>query len=83
MTYRLTLTGDDLRTIGFVGSRYAWSDALWRLCNEGENDLAEHEAWTLREAFDADTVGGHGLFPMLDGNSELSRKLLHLWDTIV
>lgn len=82
MTYKLNLTHDDIRTIAFVGHRYNWSDALWRY-SDGEHDIPEPEAWAIREAFEADTEGGHSPFPMLDPRSELASKLLRFWDSIV
>lgn len=83
MTYRLDLTQSDIDTASFVGNRYDWSLALLRLCSEGENELAEHEAWELFEAFQKDTDGGHNFFPMLDPRSDLSGKLYRLMDKIV
>lgn len=32
MSYRLTLTPDDWRALDFIGGRYSWSDALYRIC---------------------------------------------------
>lgn len=82
MSYTLTLTDEDIKTIAFVGGRYEWSKALLRL-DVGENILSELEAWLIREAFDSDTEGGHGYFPMLDGRSELASKLTAFADSIV
>lgn len=82
MTYKLNLTHDDIQTIAFVGHRYCWSEALWHL-DDGEHDISELEAWAIREAFEADTEGGHSPFPMLDPRSELADKLYRLWDSIV
>lgn len=83
MAYTLELTAQDIDTALFVGDRYCWSAALTRLCEEGRNELAEPDAWTLREAFEADTESGHSLFPMLDSRSELADKLVSFLDRIV
>lgn len=80
--YTLTLTEGDLKTIAWVGNRYCWSDALSGL-EVGENTLAEHEAWEIRDEFEKDTEGGHSPFPLLAPDSELYAKLLHFWDSIV
>lgn len=80
--YTLALTSEDIDTIGFVGGRYAWSEALGSM-GEGDNPLAEHEAWALQEAFEADTEGGHSFFPMLSHESELAGKLFALMESIV
>lgn len=80
--YVLTLTEADVRDIAFVGDRYAWSDAL-RSLDAGENQLAEHEAWRIAEAFATDTEGGHQPFPMLDPRSDLARRLTAFWNSIV
>ena len=81
MAYTLTLTNDDIRTISFVGGRYAWSDAL-RGMDTGTHELTEPEAWELSEAFESDTEGGHSPFPML-GPIDLRDKLNRLWESIV
>lgn len=80
--YTLTLDASDLCTIGFIGHRYGWSEALSSL-GEGNNALAEHEAWELLSAFESDTEGGHSFFPMLSHDSELAGKLFALMDEIV
>ena len=80
--YLLTLTEDDVRSIAFVGGRYAWSNALQQL-EAGENHLEEPEAWHIAEAFEADTEGGHEPFPMLDHRSDLASKLTAFWASIV
>lgn len=80
--YRLELTAEDALTIAFVGARYAWSEALIGLA-EGVCELSEVEAWAIAEAFDADTEGGHTMFPMLAPNSELFAKLLSFRERIV
>ena len=82
MAYTLTLTEEDIQTIAFVGGRYAWSDALTGL-DVGDNELAEHEAWELSEAFHRDTEGNHSPFPMLDERSDLATKLYEFWESIV
>jgi hypothetical protein len=73
--YRLDLTAEDVLTIAFVGVRYAWSEVLIDL-GEGENEIDEAEAWCIADAFDADTEGGHAMFPLLAPDSELFAKLL-------
>lgn len=88
MSYRIELTSDDVRTLVFVGGRYAWSDALLAHVFEEDDgsatvDLAEHEAWELGSAIESDTEGGHSHFPMLDHRSELARKLFEFIDSIV
>lgn len=84
MAYRINLTEEDIDTIDFVGHRYAWSEALQGLASEpGELVLAEHEAWELAEAFESDCEGGHSMFPMLDTDSDLYRKLWAFLDRIV
>ena len=82
MTYHLVLTELDVRTIAFVGDRYAWSDAL-RTLEVGDNELTEPEAWRIKEAFESDMEGGHSPFPLLDEYSELHGKLVAFWDRIV
>lgn len=80
--YFLALTEDDVRTIAFIGDRYDWSNAL-RLLDAGENQLAEHEAWRIADAFASDTEGGHTPFPMLDPQSDLFAKLTAFCASIV
>lgn len=82
MAYKLVLTADDITTIDFVSSGYAWADAL-SCYEEGENTLTESDAWDLKESFESDTEGGHSLFPMLDERSELYAKLLAFMESIV
>jgi len=65
--YKLDLTENDIKTISFVGHRYAWSDALKNM-QQGANEIPEHEAWEITRAFEDDTEGGHSPFPMLAGN---------------
>lgn len=80
--YSLTLTAEDLSAIAWVGNRYGWSEALSSM-GEGENELAEHEAWEILSAFEADTEGGHQFFPCLNPESELAGKLFALMDSVV
>lgn len=80
--YTLTLSEEDIEAITFVGYRYCWADALRHL-EVGDNHLAEHEAWEIKEAFETDTEGGHSPFPMLDPRSELAAKLVDFWNSIV
>ena len=81
--YKLELTPDDMKTLSFVGGRYAWSDTILRLCQEGINQIPEPQAWTIREAIGKDIEGGHIPFPMLSPHCQLWRKLVKLWDEIV
>lgn len=81
--YKLELTHADVEAIAMVGNRYHWSAALEQLTGPGINELAEHEAWQLRDAFEADMEGGHSPFPLLNPDSLLSAKLYRLWDSIV
>ena len=80
--YLLTLTDQDIETIAFVGGRYCWSDALRSLA-AGDNELTESEAWVISEAIEADMVGGHDAYPMLDTSSTLCTKLHSLYQSIV
>jgi len=80
--YTLTLTEEEVGTIAFVGGRYAWSASLLALL-PGENQLTEPEAWSIKEAFESDTEGGHQPFPMLDSRSDLLAKLMTFWNSIV
>ena len=81
MAYTLDLTHDDINTIAFVGARYCWSDVIPLI--EGPQEIVEHEAWEMIEAFDRDTEGGHSMFPMLDHNSDLADKLIHFYGSVV
>lgn len=45
--------------------------------------MPEHKGWELNEAFDEDTEGGHSFFPMLDGNSNLAKKLMEFYEQTV
>ena len=81
--YKLELTEREMSDIHFVGYRYSWSDTLDRHCIAGLNEIPEHVAWEIRDAFDADTEGGHSMFPMLDSRSELADKLYAFYDSIV
>ena len=87
--YKIELTAEDIDTLNFVGGRYAWSDALLRLgpcVEEGETytvlELSEAEAWTLQEAFESDTEGGHRMFPML-ADCSLRERLIEFYNSIV
>ena len=80
--YHLELNEADVRTIAFVGARYAWSEALLAL-DVGRNELDEVDAWRIKDAIESDMVGGHSAFPMLDSRSELYRKLDGFWRGIV
>lgn len=81
--YTLTLTPEDISDIHFVGGRYFWSEALSECCGEGRNELPEHVAWEILDAFERDTEGGHSFFPMLDLGSELARKLFAFMEAII
>lgn len=80
--YNLHLTDDDVRTIDFVGYRYAWSQWLQDNCQTGDNELPEHVAWELQSACKSDTDGNHSMFPMLDLRSHLAKKLRRLLNAI-
>ena len=80
--YILNLTELDVDTITFVGSRYGWSNALLPYCG-GRNEIPEHEAWGLAEAFESDCEGGHSMFPMLSHDSRLYAKLAAFVEDIV
>ena len=82
MTYRISLSEEDVETIAFVGDRYAWSESI-RALEVGVNELTEAEAWTIRDAIEADMEGGHSPFPMLDHRSHLCEKLTVFWNSIV
>ena len=82
MFYILHLTSEDVETIGFVGDRYFWSEALADL-EEGDNEVSESDAWGISAAFEADTEGGHDMFPMLDRHSDLCERLLEFYDGII
>lgn len=82
MSYRLTLTAEDIEAIAFAGDRYSWSEALSRL-DVGENEISEAEAWELVRAFEADTEGGHSPFPLLEPRSRLHERLMVFWTSIV
>ena len=80
--YTLELSEQDVKTIGFVGYRYGWSDSLSHL-SAGINEIPEHEAWEINEACESDTEGGHSFFPMLDPRSDLAGKLSDFLQSIV
>ena len=80
--YTLTLTTAEIAAIHFIGFRYNWSSALENLgVDVGDNHFAEHVAWELADAFEADTEGGHSPFPM--AGPDLCAKLQDFWDSIV
>ena len=83
--YSLTVDADGADAITFAGYRYQWSDTLESLGydTEGIHDIPEHEAWELNDAFQADTEGGHGLFPSLAQDSKLAENLFSLIERIV
>ena len=77
-----------MKTIQFVGGRYAWSEALSSAANEEDDgtatiELEEHEAWEMAEAFKSDTEGGHSYFPLHDIASQLASKHFTFIDSIV
>lgn len=78
MTYQLELTEDDIDTIAFIGGRYSWPSSLMHLAS-GLNEIEEHEAWEILEAFEDEDF----TFPMLDPHSELAEKLLAFWQSVV
>jgi hypothetical protein len=82
MSYKLTLTEADCKTISWVGTRYEWSWALYGF-GAGEHEISEALAWELKEAFEQDTEGGHSMFPLLDQRSELCEKLSRFYNEIV
>jgi len=81
--YKLHLTEEEMQTIYYVGHRYNWSDWLNMNCNIGDNELPEHVAWEMEKEFLNDATGGHGMFPMLDRQSDLWVKLHKLLEEIV
>lgn len=87
--YRLEITKEEARAVAFSGGRYSWSKALGDLLRFEDDgtpaplELREAEAWELRDAFEEDTEGGHSYFPLLDGRSDLARKLFAFLDSIV
>lgn len=84
MAYKLILTEADVKTIRHIGwTAYSWSAALYGF-EAGEHVIPEHEAWELREAFEADTEGGHAYFPCLDHKtSGLATRLFRFMNSIV
>lgn len=83
MSYTITLSAEDIRTIAWVGPRYCWSTWACRRLSEGANTLAEHEAWDFKEAIQADMEGNHAPFPLLNPSSELYQRLMAFLDSIV
>ncbi len=80
--YKLHLTQADIDTIAYIDYRYNWSKILSGY-GPGTNEISEHIAWEIRDAFDSDTEGGHSIFPMLDPDSNLYDKLLKFYEEIV
>jgi hypothetical protein len=83
MGYELNLSEDDMSAVCFSGGRYEWSRALLFYLTEGHNEVPEHVAWELAEAFKSDTEGGHSPFPLLSPDCKLYTKLSDFWDSIV
>jgi len=83
--YTLQIDADGANAIAFSSYRYQWSDTLERLGydTEGTHEIAEHEAWEIHEAIDADMKGGHNAFPLLDSRSALATALADLYLEIV
>jgi hypothetical protein len=54
-------------------------------CDEGTHiyTLTEPLAWDIQSAFEADTEGGHSMFPMLAPDSDLYAKLQAFVNSIV
>lgn len=80
--YKLVLTEEDLNTIAFCSNSYSWAYALYPY-ELGENNIPEHEAWEIKDAFEEDMKGGHSIFPMLNPNSDLYNKLIEFYNSIV
>lgn len=83
MAYTIILTDADMRTVAFVGDRYCWSSWMIDGLREGTNELTEADAWEFADAIDDDMAGGHPVFPMLDGSSDLFAKLQTFRESIV
>jgi hypothetical protein len=82
MAYTLTLTSDDIDAILFSGDRYGWSSCLNDLnVEEGDNNLAEHEAWDLQAYLEEDTENFRTSIPL--AAPCLERKLLEFCNKIV
>ena len=82
--YEITFTSDDLKTIAFVGGRYAWSEALLEVAHEGVVSIPEHKAWEIADAIGVEVgYADGGLMPMLDERSELFDKLISFWSDVV
>lgn len=80
--YKLSLNKYEWRTLKTVGHRYSWSSTLLKYCVEGENKLTEEQAWSIKLAFQADSQGKHGMFPMLSPGSYLRTKLLDFYQGV-
>lgn len=83
MGYNLTLSYSDMEDISFVGGRYSWAETLLQNTEIGDNDIPEHVAWEMKEAFEEDCEGGHSMFPMLSEASNLYEKLSKFYKSIV
>tara|TARA_E500000331_G_C16833432_1_gene530284 strand:+ start:317 stop:568 length:252 start_codon:yes stop_codon:yes gene_type:complete len=83
MAYTLEITDEDMQAIGFARGRYDWATTLSNEVEIGTNDLAEHKAWEIMEAIEADMEGGHSPFPCLCPQSDLYSKLVKFWQEIV
>ena len=82
MAYTLTLTAADIQAIDFAGYRYYWSDVLREFgVVEGDNVLAEHQAWDLQGYINEDTQELRTDIPL--ASASLQRKLLDFCDRIV
>lgn len=85
--YIIEITRSESDSIDFVGYRYSWSQALQDFLSYDDDgnpeklELSEADAWALKEAFNADTEGGHSMFPML-GPSPLRDKLVAFYDSV-
>jgi hypothetical protein len=81
--YTLRLTKKEADTVGWVGGRYCWSDALLSYidCAESEQgaQLTLEDMTYLKEQFIEDTEGGHDFFPCLLPGSSLYSKLCELY----
>ena len=82
MAYTLTLTADDIRAIDFAGDRYYWSSVLLEFgVVEGDNILAEHQAWDLEGYINEDTQDRRTHIPL--AAPSLEYKLLDFCDRII
>lgn len=82
MAYKLTLTQGEIDAIDFAGYRYGWSSCLQNIgVVEGDNDIAEHEAWELQAYIEEDTEEGRTCIPL--AAPEFASKLWAFCDQIV